>query len=85
MPLKRTSTKRRNSSRRESERSVKRRLKLKLANMTQTHWPHANIFANGMAQERLGKPETYVRERPVQEPAETEQVLKLAGVLSYET
>lgn len=33
---------------------------------------------------RLGEPETYVRERPMEEPIESEQVLKLAGVMPYE-
>ncbi|KAJ9137882.1 Phytanoyl-dioxygenase [Pleurostoma richardsiae] len=48
-----------------------------------THWPHANIYPNGSQQERLGKPETYIRSRPVHEPVESEQVLKLAGVMPY--
>lgn len=50
----------------------------------QTHWPHANIFTERKYTiERLGQPETYVRDRPFHEPEETEQVLKLAGVLPY--
>lgn len=49
-----------------------------------THWPHANIFTERKyVQERLGEPETYVREKPVHEPEETDLVLKLAGVLPY--
>lgn len=50
----------------------------------QTHWPHANIFTERKYTiERLGQPETYVRDRPFHEPEETEQVLKLAGVVPY--
>lgn len=49
-----------------------------------THWPHANIFTERKyVQERLGKPETYVREKPVHEPEETDLVMKLAGILPY--
>ncbi|KAF4540680.1 Phytanoyl- dioxygenase [Lasiodiplodia theobromae] len=49
-----------------------------------THWPHANIFPNKEKQLRLGKPDTFSRERPYQEPEENELTLKLAGVLQYE-
>lgn len=56
----------------------------RLFSLPQTHWPHANIFTERKyVQERLGEPETYVRQRPVHEPEETEVVLKLAGVLPY--
>ncbi|KAH8897559.1 hypothetical protein GQ53DRAFT_802870 [Thozetella sp. PMI_491] len=48
-----------------------------------THWPHANIFRNDTEQKRLGKTEDYTRHRPIQEPEESEQVLKLAGVVPY--
>ncbi|KAJ0120119.1 uncharacterized protein J7T55_000973 [Diaporthe amygdali] len=48
-----------------------------------THWPHANIFRNERKVIRLGQEETYKRDRPVQEPVETEKLLKLAGVVSY--
>lgn len=51
--------------------------------ISQTHWPHANIFPNERELIRLGKPETYTRTRPIHEPLETEQVLKLAGVVPY--
>lgn len=49
-----------------------------------THWPHANIFPNNDERLRLGKPDTYARMRPYQEPVETELLLKLAGALPYE-
>lgn len=55
------------------------------ASKQQTHWPHANIFTERKyVQERLGAPETYIRERPAAEPEETDAVLRLAGVLPHE-
>ena len=54
-----------------------------IADKCKTHWPHANIFANTPEKKRLGEIEVYKRTRPVQEPQETAQVLKLAGVLPY--
>ncbi|GAB7332642.1 hypothetical protein MBLNU13_g04403t3 [Cladosporium sp. NU13] len=44
-----------------------------------THWPHANIFENDPERMRLGKSDSYHRERPVQEPHITPLLLKLAG------
>jgi hypothetical protein len=32
---------------------------------------------------RLGKPDSYVRDRPAHEPEESDLVLKLAGVKAY--
>ncbi|KAJ4298140.1 hypothetical protein N0V90_006039 [Kalmusia sp. IMI 367209] len=48
-----------------------------------THWPHANIFHQEDKKLRLGKPDTYSRFRPVQEPEESELILRLAGVVAY--
>jgi hypothetical protein len=48
-----------------------------------THWPHANIFPNNRKQKRLGVEETYERTRPINEPEETPQILRLAGVEPY--
>lgn len=51
--------------------------------LTQTHWPHANIYRDVRKVIRLGQEETYKRDRPVREPVETEKLLKLAGVIPY--
>ncbi|KAH3950684.1 hypothetical protein HBI56_204600 [Parastagonospora nodorum] len=48
-----------------------------------THWPHANIFRQEDKHMRLGKPDSYVRDRPAHEPEESDLVLKLAGVKAY--
>lgn len=53
------------------------------ANTHQTHWPHANIFHQEDKHLRLGKPDTFSREKPSIEPEENELVLKLAGVVPY--
>ncbi|KAE9989013.1 hypothetical protein EG328_003330 [Venturia inaequalis] len=44
-----------------------------------THWPHANIFANGEKKLRLGEPDIGERDRPFDEPEQTAKVLELAG------
>ena len=46
-------------------------------------WPHANIFRQEDKHMRLGKPDSYVRDRPAHEPEESDLVLKLAGVKAY--
>lgn len=51
--------------------------------LTQTHWPHANIYRDERKVIRLGQEETYKRDRPVSEPVETDKLLKLAGVVPY--
>ncbi|KAG8161268.1 hypothetical protein KVR01_009532 [Diaporthe batatas] len=48
-----------------------------------THWPHANIYRDERKVIRLGQEETYTRDRPIQEPVETDILLKLAGVVPY--
>jgi len=53
------------------------------ADIIQTHWPHANIFHYESKQLRLGKEDSFSRERPADEPEETDLLLKLAGVVPY--
>jgi hypothetical protein len=49
--------------------------------MKQTHWPHDNIFTNTSTATRLENGKE--RERPLEEPLETDLVLKLAGKTPY--
>ncbi|KKY21922.1 putative phytanoyldioxygenase [Phaeomoniella chlamydospora] len=51
--------------------------------MGTTHWPHDNLFPNVEKKPRLGLPDDQERDRPFEEPEETELVLKLAGKLPY--
>ncbi|EXJ94891.1 hypothetical protein A1O1_00009 [Capronia coronata CBS 617.96] len=48
-----------------------------------THWPHANLHPNVEKKLRLGKEDSAERDRPFEEPEESEIVLKLAGKLAY--
>ncbi|RDW79243.1 putative phytanoyldioxygenase [Aspergillus mulundensis] len=51
--------------------------------MGTTHWPHDNLFVHGKEPLRLGKEDNGKRDRPWEEPVETEQIQKLAGKLAY--
>jgi hypothetical protein len=46
------------------------------------HWPHCNIFGQGRAM-RNGKLCPGERDEPLEKPALTERLLKLAGVKPY--
>lgn len=48
-----------------------------------THWPHANIFHQEDKHLRLGSPDTYFREAPIEKAEESDLLLKLAGVKAY--
>lgn len=48
-----------------------------------THWPHANIFHQEDKHLRLGKPDSYSRDSPVEKAEESDLLLKLAGVKAY--
>ncbi|KXT02654.1 hypothetical protein AC578_1140 [Pseudocercospora eumusae] len=47
-----------------------------------THWPHRNFWHQDKIL-RFGKDDPYHRDRPFEEPEETEQLLKLAGAMPY--
>lgn len=47
-----------------------------------THWPHCNIWSHGKAMVN-GKVDPLERDEPLEKPVETDQVLKLAGVIPY--
>lgn len=47
-----------------------------------THWPHRNFWHQDKIP-RFGKEDPYHRDRPFEEPEETEQLLKLAGAMAY--
>ncbi|KAF2087330.1 hypothetical protein K490DRAFT_56946 [Saccharata proteae CBS 121410] len=51
-----------------------------------THWPHDNLFVSGYKGEKIrnGKPDSYSRDRPFEEPEISEKLLKLAAVVPYE-
>ncbi|KAK6391370.1 hypothetical protein LTR65_004534 [Meristemomyces frigidus] len=46
-----------------------------------THWPHRNFWRQNKML-RFGEGDPYHRDRPFEEPVETEQLLKLAGALA---
>lgn len=48
----------------------------------QTHWPHDNFYSQE-PKLRLGKVDSQERDRPFEEPEETDMILKLAGKLVY--
>lgn len=47
-----------------------------------THWPHRNFWHQERIM-RFGKEDPYHRDRPFEEPVETEELLKLAGAMAY--
>ncbi|KAL4797899.1 hypothetical protein BDV19DRAFT_397499 [Aspergillus venezuelensis] len=51
--------------------------------MGTTHWPHDNLFPQDKVPPRLGKEDIGARDRPFEDPIETEQVKRLAGKLAY--
>lgn len=51
--------------------------------ISQTHWPHANIFESTDKKFRLGKPDVNERDRPFEEPEHTKRALQLAGSMAY--
>ncbi|KAL0258685.1 hypothetical protein SLS55_006186 [Diplodia seriata] len=52
-----------------------------------THWPHDNIFVSSYSTERMrcGKLDDFDRERPFEEPKINDTLLRLAGVLPYDS
>ncbi|KAJ6010021.1 hypothetical protein N7522_005037 [Penicillium canescens] len=47
-----------------------------------THWPHCNIWRQGKAQ-KDGKRDPLERDEPLDKPAVTDQILRLAGIKPY--